>query len=213
MKLRRTIFDIKGFFSVHWHLNRHLFLWLGFFILVGITFGIVTIFNPNITASRIGRNFLDTNILYAIAPRANIGNFIITRLLEFALSVTLIFILCQTGITSLFAFAFISFRACTITINLYWIIARLGILTGGVLFICYLIFFLLLLATLAATMAFLMKQCAVIRSYGFRRGICWRTFFQIMCIFTCIIIVIATTEWICFRLIFSKILWPTITVV
>lgn len=210
MSLRQTIFDIKSFFSVHWNLNRRLFMWLGFFVLIGITIGLITIFNPAVTAPRIGRNFIDTNILRSISTRATFGSFIIARLIEFILSAIFIFILCQTGITSLFSFAFISFRACTMTINLYWIIARLGIMGGGLLFIFYLIFFLLLLATFAAIIVFIMKQCAAIRSYGFRRGICWRNFCQVMFIFTCIITFIAILEWLCFWLIFSKILWPAV---
>ena len=209
MTLRRTIFDLKSFFAVHWRLNRRLFLWILFFMLAGVIIGIITIFNPNITAVRIGRNFIDANILNAIAIRASFGSFIVNRLLEFAFSFAFIFILCQTGITSLFTFAFISFRTCAMTINLYWIVARLGPFGGGVLFIFYLIFFLILLVVFAAATAYIMKQCTCIRSYGLR-GVDWRAFSQAMLVFGCIITCVAMLEWLCFYLIFSKILWPNV---
>ena len=195
---------------MHWHLNRRLFAWIGVFVVFGVAIGIVTIFNPAVNARLIGRRFIDANILHAISPRAGFGSFIITRLLDFVFTAAFIFILCQTAVTSLFTFAFISFRACTMTINLYWIIARLGIAGGGVLFIFYLIFFILLLKVLAAATVFLMKQCATIRSYGFRRGICWSGFFQAMFLFTCATVAVALVEWLSFWLIFSKILWPVI---
>lgn len=178
-------------------------------MLAGVVIGIVTIFSPTVSPQLIGRRFIDANILHAISPRASFGNFIIARLLEFMFSAIFIFILCQTAITSLFTFVFISFRACTITINLYWIIARLGIASGTILFIFYFIFFLFLLIILATATVFIMKQCATIRSYGFRRGICWTNFFQVMFIFICLTTAIALIEWLSFWLIFSKMLWPT----
>jgi hypothetical protein len=210
MGLRRTVFDIKGFFSVHWNLNRRLFWWIIFFMFTGVLIGVIAALNPNVTAARIGRNFIDGNILNAIAIRASFGSFIINRLLEFIFSIAFIFILCQTGVTSLFTFAFISFRTCSMTINLYWIIARLGPVGGGILFIFYLIFFLMLLAVYAAAIVYIMKQCACIRSYGFRRGTDWNCFFQTMLVFACIITCVAVLEWLCFYLIFSKILWPNV---
>jgi len=213
MSFRRTIFDIRGFFAVHWHLNRRLFAWIAVWMLAGVAVGVITLFNPNVTAARIGRNLIDGNVLNAIAVRATFGAFIVNRMLEFVFSAAFIFLLCQTAVTSLFAFAFVGFRACTITINLYWIIARLGPVGGGVLFIFYLVFFIVLLAVFAAMVVFIMKQCACIRSYGFRRGICWKGFFSAMLVFACIITVIAVLEWLSFWLIFSKMLWPTVFVV
>ena len=208
--LRNTIYDLKSFFAINWFINRRIFIWIGICMLAGVVIGLITIFNPAVTAQRIGRNFIDSNILYSISPRAGFGNFIIARLLEFVLSAVFIFVLCQTAFTSTFTFGFIAFRTCSMTVNLWWIIARLGFITGGLLFVFYLIFFLLLLAVLAATAVFLMKQCAVIRSYGFRRGICWKTFFKSMLVFACVITIIAMLEWLCFWLIFSKIIWPVV---
>jgi hypothetical protein len=176
---------------------------------VGVIVGCITIFNPQVTVHRIGRNVIDSNILRSISPRAGFGSFIVARLLEFALTSLFIFILCQTGFTSLFAFGLIGFRACTVTVNLYWIIARLGAM-GFVLFLCYLVFFLVLLVLLAASSIFIMKQCAIIRSYGFRRGICWKNFWITMTKFATVTVCIALLEWLCFWLIFSKIIWPTV---
>jgi len=209
MRLRQTIFDIKSFFAIQWLINRRIFIWIGLCMLAGVAIGLITLFSPNVTAARIGKNFIDSNVLNAISPRANIGSFIIARLLEFVFCATFIFILCQTKITSYLTFGFIAFRTCTVTINLYWIIARLG-MTGGILFIFYLIFFLVLLCLLAATAVFIMKECANLRSYGYRRGIEWKGFFKVMLVFACFATAVALLEWLCFWLIFSKILWPAV---
>ena len=179
-------------------------------MLAGVIIGIVTILNPGVTVERIGRNLIDNNVLNAIAPRASFGRFIATRLIEFGMITAFIFLLCQTRFTSIFVFGYITFRTSTITINLFWIIARLGMFGGVILFSFYLVFFLLLLCLLAAKTVFIMKQCAILRNYGFRRGICWWSFFKTICIFATLVSIIAVLEWLCFWLIFSKILWPIV---
>jgi hypothetical protein len=212
MTLRRKIYDLKGFFGIQWFLHRRLLIWLGVFMLAGICIGLITIFNPGVNAQLINRNLIDTNILNIVTPipRASFGRFIAVRLIEFALFSSLIFLLCQTKITSLLAFVFVAFRTSTITINLYWILARLGIFGGTALFIFYLIFFLMLLTLLAVKTVYIMNQCAILRNYGFRRGICWRGFFKVMLAFACTAIFIAILEWLSFWLVFSQFLWPIV---
>ena len=193
-------------------MHRRLLIWIGVFMLAGATIALITVFNPGVNPELINRNLIDTNILNIITPiaRASFGRFIAVRLIEFTMVATFIFILCQTKFTSLFVFPFIAFQASTITINLYWILARLGLFGGTVLFIFYLIFFILLLAVLAAKSVFIMKQCAILRSYGFRRGICWRGFTKTICTFALIVSFIAFLEWMSFWLVFSQFLWPVV---
>jgi hypothetical protein len=208
----KKLFEIRSFLGIHWFLNRRLFFWIGMFMLAGAVIGIITFFNPGVNAQQISRNLIDGNILNCITviPRASFGRFIAVRLIEFLMIATFIFILCQTRVTALFVFPYIAFRASIYVINLYWIIARLGMFGGVVLFVFYLIFFIQLMILLAMLVVFIMKQCAVIRSYGFRRGICWRNYFKVMLVFAGFITFIAVLEWLSFWLIFSKILWPVV---
>jgi len=212
MTIRRKIYDLKSFFGIQWFLNRRYIIWLGIFMLGGIVIGIITISSPGINAQIINRNMIDTNILNIITPiqRANFGRFIAVRLIEFTLYASAIFLLCQTKITSFLIFPLLMFRTSTITINLYWIVARLGMFGGTVLFVFYLIFFLMLLTLLAIKSVFIMKQCAILRSYGFRRGICWRNFCKVMFTFACLVSLIAALEWLSFWLVFSQFLWPVV---
>jgi len=212
MSIRRRIHDLKMFFGIQWFLNRRFLIAISIFMLAGVIIALITVFNPGVNVQQIGRNLIDTNILNIITPvqRASFGRFIAVRLLEFTISTTFIFLLCQTKFTSFFVFGYVAFRASTITINLYWIIARLGIFGGMVLFIFYLIFFLMLLTILAMKTVFIMNQCTVLRNYGFRRGICWRNFFKVMCFFVCAVTTIAILEWMSFWLIFSQFLWPVV---
>jgi len=137
MTVRRKIYDLKFFFGIQWLMHRRLLIWIGVFMLAGATIALITVFNPGVNPELINRNLIDTNILNIITPiaRASFGRFIAVRLIEFTMVATLIFILCQTKFTSLFVFPFIAFQASTITINLYWILARLSLSGRIVLFL------------------------------------------------------------------------------
>ena len=204
MWFRNLIFDIKSWFAINWLLHKRLFIWLGICALVGVVIGFITILNPLITHESINESLIDANLLRATTTSNGLASIILARLFEFATVAAFIFLVCLNTYTALLALAYCGLRTCTIVINIYWIIAKFGLISGLVMLIFYIFFLLLLLAVFVALVIFMLKNCAQIRRNGFRYAIKWRDFWRTIFIFAVIITVIALLEWLVYILILSK---------
>jgi hypothetical protein len=128
-------------------------------------------------------------------------------LIDFAIAGALVFVMCLHSIPALLTFPLIAFKGFSIVINLYWIWARLGFVSGLFVFIAYAIFLVVLLFIFIMLAIYLMKQCALIRSYNIRRGIKWFEFWKIVGIHFAIVLVIAFIEWLVYAAVFSKMIF------
>lgn len=147
---------------------------------------------------------IDPNLLNVIHTSDGFGKIVFARLLDFVLVCAFVFLIGLTSYTALLAFVYISFRASTIVINLYWVIAKFGVISGMVLFLVYLFFLILLLLFFAVVIIYILKYCAQIRRNGFRHGINWKEFWHGLFIFFLAITVIAVCEGLVYWLILSK---------
>ena len=209
MWFRNLIFDIKSWLAINWLLHRRIFIWIGVCAMVGIIIGLITIFNPLITHDKINGSILDANLLRATTTKNGIGAIILARLFEFTTITAFIFLVCLNTYTALFTLAYCGLRTCTIVINIYWIIAKFGIISGLVILLVYIFFLILLLLVYIALAVYMLKTCAQIRRNGFRYAIRWKALWHALLIFALAITIIALLEWLVYILILSKFIFLT----
>lgn len=207
MSFRSKFYSVGGIAGVHWLLNKRIFLWLGFFVVVGIIAGFVTVFNPRITFYNISTGFLDTNLYRVIYPNAGLGILILGRTFSFAIFFALVFAVSLSKWTSWLVFVFSGYQGFSLVINMYWVFAKFGIVSGGVLFLVYVILLLILLCIELCAVVYCLRVCENVRKGGLRGGMRWHDFFSGCLKFLIVIVVFSFVEWIFYWLIISRIVF------
>ena len=182
-------------------------MWLGLFILIGMILGFVMVFNSKVTADKISNSLLDNNILRIVKPNTSFGGLVLGRLFGFILFFALIFVVCLHRWTVCFVFLLVGYRGFSMVVNLYWTVAKFGLVAGIALFLVYLILFLILLVIFMVAVIFFMRATVGVRRGGFRGGMRWRDFLKgsIMLLFA--VTVFAILEWLLYLLVLGKIIF------
>jgi hypothetical protein len=205
----RFWYDLRNFCETQWVLNRKFFWWCFVFVLAGIVIGMTYLTNPLMIPQRVGQSVIDRN-LDAIT-RFNInpgfGRLVMGRMMDFALAGLLVFIFGLSKYSALLVFPLITLRTVSIVMNLYWVVARVGMASGIALFVAYLVFFLALLFVFIMLSIFLMKQCALIRHCSMKHAINWWEFWKVIGCYAFIVFLIALVEWLVFAVVFSKMIF------
>jgi len=182
-------------------------MWLSLFVVTGVAIGIIGIVNPRIMPTMISLNLIDTNLLRIVRPNTSFGGIIMARAMYFALFCLMIFVFSLSRWTVWLVFVMAAYRGFVTVVNLYWIVATIGMVMGFALFIVYLILFLLLIVLMIIVMIICIRECSWIRKGGFRCNLRWKDWqrHSIVCITT--IISFAILEWIMYWLILSRFIY------
>jgi len=209
MWFRRLFYLLGGSVGVHWRLNRRLFVWLMIFVAIGMVLAFTVVFNSKVTPSTISNNLLDSNLLRVIKPNIKFGALMVGRIFYFALFFALVFLVCLHRWTVWLAFPLALFKGFSFIVNMWWIVAKFGFVTGLVLFFFYLVWFIVLLMLVVAVIVYCLRACETCRRGGLRGGLRWREVGKSAGIFLVAVTILAFFEWVSYWLVLSKIVFIT----
>lgn len=192
--------------GVQWRLNKWIIVWLLVAVAAGVVIGVTTVMNPKITAGNISSHLLDTNLARVIKPSASVGKLFAMRIFAFGLAFLLVLVVCLNRWTMLLSFIVAGYQGFSAVLNLYWIIAKFGVV-GIVLLVIYAILLVGLAVLTICMIVFCMRVGACARGAGMRGAIDWPVLGRGTLMLGIAISAFALLEYLFFFVILSRIVF------
>ena len=204
---KRGIYVIRANLGVGWRLNKRVLICLGVALAIGIIVGITIAAHPKITVAMISNNVLDENMLRAVKPTSTFGSLVLGRLIMIAIFCAITFAVCLHRWTYWICFVLAAYQGFTLVVNLYWILAKFGLVVGLPLFIVYLVLLLALVGLYICAIVYCMRTGAKARELGLKSGINLKRVGRDALVALAAAGVFALVEWLFYFIILSKIVF------
>ena len=193
------------YLRIQWRTYRTFFIWLAFFVVVGVVLGIVSIVLGGVEADEINYNLIDGNILNATSIDASMGGFIWQRILSLAIPVIVVFVgSIFSGFTALIIFPVVLMQGYWLSVAIWWVFFYYS-LPAILLIIFYAAWLLLVTVILLIALVWAYQWGGYCR--GCRGRHPWGAIFRGICIIVGLAVVLGFLEYLVFWTILGKIVY------